>query len=100
MSELFGTKRVVGKKIQVKFYAPSEQAEQCAAIIEQQGCTLSEGMARLMRLLIDAPEELRPILLKQAPGEAARAIAELILANDNLRKGYGGRGFKTAARQR
>jgi hypothetical protein len=73
--ELFGTNGVVSKK-QYKFYAQSELVEACQRIFDAQGCNFSEGIDRLVRLLVSVPETMRPIVLLQAPGEAAIALAE------------------------
>jgi hypothetical protein len=70
---------IVVARIQAKFYTDSELWADAQKVLDQQGCDYSEGISRLIQLLVQAPEELRPVLLNQAPGEAAAAIAEWII---------------------
>lgn len=81
-AEPFGTNRVVAKKIQAKFYVDGELMDRCNAVFEEQGVTLSEGMSRLVELLVSAGDTLRPLLLRQAPGKAGRVLAENVLKDD------------------
>lgn len=86
-TELLGTSGVVAKKIQVKFYVEGVINGRAVDVFEAQGLTLSEGMSRLLELLVDAPDELRPLLLRQAPGDAGRALAEFVLSGRAQRAG-------------
>jgi hypothetical protein len=88
--ELSGTNRVVGKTEQLKFYAAEKLTESFRGVLEEQGLSLSEGLSRLMCLLVDAPEEMRPVLLRQAPGDAAVALARFTIRNRNRKRGNPG----------
>lgn len=48
-------------------------------ILELQGVSLSKGMERLVELLNSAPKAMRPVMLRQAPEDAARVLARYIL---------------------
>jgi hypothetical protein len=80
MLEPLGTNGFMREKPQVKFYCEKVLADEIAALFKQQGLSLSTGLSRLMLLLKEAPEELRPILLGQAPGNAAQVLAAYVLA--------------------
>lgn len=88
MMELSGTNWVVEKPLAVKFYVPPQLMEHCEAVFEEQGVKLSEGLTRLIRLLVESPPELRSVLLGQAQGDAPTAIAEYIVNNPRKRKKY------------
>lgn len=77
--ELLGTNRDVTQRIQAKFYIDDDLWAEAQKVFDSQGVTLSEGMARLILLLRDAPLELRPVMLRQAPGDASVALAEHVL---------------------
>ena len=72
--ELTGTKALVGRKVQSKFYCDPELLASATAILEEQGLGLTDGIPRLLALLTEIPKSLRPVLLKQAPGDAAVAL--------------------------
>lgn len=74
-----GTNWVVGKSIQAKFYVDDVLWERCREVLDEQGVNLSEGMTRLCQLLVSAPDVIRPVLLRQAPGDAARVLARHVL---------------------
>jgi hypothetical protein len=80
------TNCVVEKPKQAHFYIPPALREKCEAIFDQQGVKFSEGMTRLAKLLVEAPKELWPVLLHQAPGDAAIDLAESVIAR-SLDKG-------------
>jgi hypothetical protein len=69
----------VEKPKQWHFYVPPSLRASCEAVFEKQGVSVSQGMTRLVRLLVDSSDELRPILLDQAHGDAAVALAESII---------------------
>lgn len=85
----------VEKPKQAHFYLlPSLRAE-CEAVFDRQGVSFSEGMSRLVRLLVEAPDDMRPVILGQAHGNAAVAIAHSVvrqhiadIADDAEPKGY------------
>lgn len=85
-TEPFGTTWLVAKKIQAKFYVDEGLMDRCGAIFEAQGVNLSEGMTRLVELLVNAGDTLTPLLLRQAPGEAGRVLAEHVLKSSGSRK--------------
>lgn len=78
--EPFGTNWLVSKPDAVKFYVPPELMRECERIFERQGVKLSEGITRLIRLLVEAPEEMRVVLLGQAHGDAMQALAMSVLS--------------------
>jgi hypothetical protein len=75
----FGTNWDVAKPTAVKFYVPPELMTDAEEIFERQGVKLSEGITRLIRMLVEAPEEARPIILGQAHGDAAKVLAAAVL---------------------
>lgn len=78
-TELIGTNGLVAKKIQAKFYIDGDVLGQCGKVFDRQGVSFTVGMTRLVELLLDVPEEMTPLLLRQAPGNAAKALAEYSL---------------------
>jgi hypothetical protein len=80
MMEHFGTTYVMAKRPQVKFYADEDLTKDIAVVFKRQGVSLSEGMSRLMRFIIEAPDSMKPVILKQAPGDAVIALAMHTLA--------------------
>ncbi len=74
-----GTYAVMAKPIAVKFYVPPDQMRRCERIFKRQGVNLSEGLTRLIRLLNDAPEEMKGVILGQAHGDAALALARSVI---------------------
>lgn len=86
-SEPIGTNWVMSKPIAVKFYVQAELMKDCEAVFERQGVKLSEGIVRLIRLLVESPDEMKPVVLGQAHGDAALALAESIISK---RRGRGG----------
>lgn len=75
LQQLMGSQRE-----QIKFYGDSDLREKFERVLELQGLSLSEGIGRLMSFLTAMPAQLVPIVLAQAPGDAARALAAHILA--------------------
>lgn len=73
--EPIGTKPLVKKDRQVKFYVPSSLMRQCEEIFDRQGVDMSEGMTRLVRLLVEAPDDAVGLMLGQAHGTAAVTLA-------------------------
>jgi hypothetical protein len=64
----------------VKFYVPPELMKAVEGVFERQGVKLSEGITRVLQHLVDAPESMRLIVLGQAHGDAAIALAEHVIA--------------------
>jgi hypothetical protein len=95
--ELIGTKPPVKKDAQVKFYVPAELMRECQEVFDQQGVNLSEGMTRLIRLLVSAPEEMIPVLLGQAQGDASAALARSILDKEGREQAFK---FRKASRRK
>lgn len=75
----FVTNCFVGKSKQWHFYIPPDLRETVEGIFAAQGVSQSEGITRLIRLLVEAPDTVRPILLGQVPGDAGVALARHIL---------------------
>lgn len=78
-TEPFGTNGVVAKPLAVKFYVPPDLMKDAEAIFERQGVKLSEGLTRLIRHMVDAPDEIKLVVLGQAHGDAAIALAESVM---------------------
>lgn len=76
---MLGTTWPVTAKIQAKFYCPADLWGTAQDVMDEQGVDYSEGMTRLIRVLVFSPPEVRPILLAQLPGNAATAVARSIL---------------------
>lgn len=68
------------KSEQWHFYVPPTLRESCERVFEEQGVKASEGLKRLVQTLVDAPEDVRILLLRQASGEAAVALASHVIA--------------------
>jgi hypothetical protein len=73
------TNWLVEKPKQWHFYLPPTLRASCESVFEAQGVSVSEGLTRLVKLLVEAPDELKPLLLQQAKGDAALALAESII---------------------
>lgn len=84
----FVTNCFVEKAKQWHFYVPPSLRSSCEDVFRAQGVSVSEGLTRLIKLLVDSPDELTPILLDQAKGNAAVALAEEILRRSVRSKGH------------
>jgi hypothetical protein len=79
LTQALVTKCFVEKPKQWHFYCPPSLRAAVEKVFAAQGVSVSEGFTRLGQLLVDADDELRPILLNQAKGDAAVVLARSIL---------------------
>lgn len=70
----------MAEKIQAKFYVPSDVWKSAQRVMDAQGVDYSEGMTRLLRLLVDSPESAWPLAFGQVRGDVAKVLAQLVLA--------------------
>lgn len=73
------TNCLVAKPEQWHFYLPPDLRAECEAVFDAQGLKASEGLKRLVQVLLESPEPVRLLLLKQARGDAGAALARHVL---------------------
>lgn len=61
---------------QMKFFTDPELAKKFESLLESQGLNIKTGFNRLMEFMLEIPEEMRPIVFRQAPGKAWEDIVE------------------------
>lgn len=74
-----GTKWLVGKKDQVKFYAPATLVREFDRVLTSQKISLTDAMTTLMEVAMVDAERLTPLLFNQVRGDTAKLIARYIL---------------------
>src|SRR5689334_13912568 len=88
----------VAEEEQFKFEISSDLRVELDAVFEAQGVFLKEGMNRLVRFLVSAPEEMRAVILAQVPDASAVAIAkEIVRRGGSWAKGKYGQPLTRAA---
>lgn len=69
------------------------------AVFEKQGLKLSEGITRLLRFLVEAPDETKPVLLGQAYGRSERTLALAVLERALAKNGMAVKLLHSVARE-
>lgn len=70
---------VVADEEQLKFFLDRGLRKRLDAVLEQQGLTLKIGMTRLIEFLLDAPEDLHPVVFNQVRGQTRDVVIESIV---------------------